>query len=118
MKTLFKFFVIILSLIGFTAIVSFVVTVVQKHKLEKAYECNCQDVKIGMHIQEAMEVMKRGLKIDYQGFDYVVKFNGNQPSDLYITYSTNGGSYWAEIYYDKNTGEVTKVQCPPKNCSN
>ena len=87
-----------------------------ENKRDNAYECNCHDVKVGMAINDAKEIMERGLDINCRKLDYEVSFNGTVPTDFYLAYSTNGGSYIAKIYYDKNTGRVTEVSCPPKRC--
>ncbi|WP_347157172.1 hypothetical protein [Pontibacter chitinilyticus] len=89
---------------------------IQESQLERAYECNCHDVKIGMTADQATTILQKGLDINFQGYDYEITMSDNKLSDLYLAYSTNGGCYIAAIYIDKETGLVLKTDCPPNTC--
>jgi hypothetical protein len=118
MRIVFKIFLIVFALIGVYASFRTVATTASKKRLIKVYECNCQHVKLGMGVKDAIKIMQRGIDPDYRAFSYEITFSGNEPYELFLAYSVHRGKYIVTIHYDKNTGQVTKISCPPKECAN
>jgi hypothetical protein len=112
LKKIIHILTILLAILGIVFIVILIRNLREENNLEAAYVKNCIDIETGMTLEEAKTIMRRGLDINYQGFDYYIGTNNDTISNLSLNYSVEGGSYIIRIEIDKRNGLVHSINCP------
>lgn len=101
------------ALIGATTLLLWVADFAKQNNVGKSYLKNCANVKVGMTLEQAKEVMG---DLDYYNHKYRSEiwtvFDKNTSKVYYLSYpAVIGASTGTEIYFDPNTQIVTKVVC-------